>query len=315
MLDENTQNTTSFPANDNYIPPIIEVALLFFTIVFFFFIGQGLTYAYGQLSGVEISETLQQVHAGTYTGSRNFFRVIALISTSFTFVFPALFFSVFLYKKNWSKKLYLQKAPYGQWLLMTVVFMLAGFFLSQFTFWINKQIPLPDWANDMEENTGNLINTFLVMDNVGEFLFTLFVVAVAPAIGEELIFRGILQKKLEENLSNPHLAILIASLIFSFIHFQFQGFLPRVVLGLLLGYLFYWTKNLWVPIFAHFFINGIQVVASYFMQDQLGQLKNASMEDIDVSNMLLSTVFSLLVVYTISRWFQNEKANRTNLLL
>ena len=67
-------------------------------------------------------------------------------------------------------------------------------------------------------------------------------------------------------MKNPHVAIWLAALIFSAIHMQFQGFLPRMLLGAILGYLYHWTGNLWVPIFAHLVNNGVQIVGQYFFQ-------------------------------------------------
>jgi uncharacterized protein len=92
----------------------------------------------------------------------------------------------------------------------------------------------------------------------------LIIIAVLPGIGEELIFRGILQKQVGLMLKNPIAAIWIAGFIFSAIHLQFEGFLPRMALGVVLGYLYHWTQNLWVPIIAHAFNNGIQVIVIYY---------------------------------------------------
>jgi len=97
-------------------------------------------------------------------------------------------------------------------------------------------------------------------------LFNLLTIAVLPAIGEELLFRGIIQTNLEKGFKKPHLAIWLTALIFSFIHFQFQGFIPRVLLGALLGYLFLWSRNLWVPIIAHLIYNASQIFLQYAHQ-------------------------------------------------
>ena len=143
---------------------------------------------------------------------------------------------------------------------------LAAFPLAQFAFWLNMKIPMPLFLIEMEDGAAEMVKNLLLVDQPYELWFNLFIIAVVPAIGEEFIFRGILQKKLVEQMKNPHVAIWLAALIFSAIHMQFQGFLPRMLLGAILGYLYHWTGNLWVPIFAHLVNNGVQIVGQYFFQ-------------------------------------------------
>ena len=96
-----------------------------------------------------------------------------------------------------------------------------------------------------------------------DLLFNLFLIALIPAIGEELFFRGIVQKKLGNILTSPHVAVIITSFIFSAIHMQFFGFLPRFILGLILGYLFYYSANLWMSVLGHFINNALGVLLMY----------------------------------------------------
>ena len=88
--------------------------------------------------------------------------------------------------------------------------------------------------------------------------------AILPAIGEELLFRGVFQRLLTEWTRNIHWGIILAALLFSFFHFEFYGFLPRFLLGVFFGYLFVWTSSIWVPILAHFTNNFIIVVYSFY---------------------------------------------------
>ena len=89
-------------------------------------------------------------------------------------------------------------------------------------------------------------------------------IALLPALGEELMFRGVLQRLFHDWTKNIHVSIFLAALVFGLFHLQFYGLLPRVFLGMVLGYLFYWTGSLWVPIFVHFMNNASAVIAAYF---------------------------------------------------
>ena len=114
----------------------------------------------------------------------------------------------------------------------------------------------------LEDAAGDLTQRMLEVDTVGGLLFNLVVIALIPAIGEELTFRGVLQQALTRRC-NAHVAIWLSAFIFSFIHFQFYGFLPRMFLGLILGYMFYYSGSIWTSILMHFINNGSAVVVAY----------------------------------------------------
>jgi membrane protease YdiL (CAAX protease family) len=100
-------------------------------------------------------------------------------------------------------------------------------------------------------------------------------------------------------LGNAIPAIWIAGLIFSAIHLQFEGFLPRLLLGAVLGYLFYWSRNLWIPILAHFVFNASQVLAQYFYGDQISALEAAEMDDPNWAFGLISLAALIFIGYLI----------------
>ena len=119
-----------------------------------------------------------------------------------------------------------------------------------------------DILKQMEETAQATTEKMLTVDTFGGLLFNLLIIALIPAVGEELTFRGVLQQGLTRKM-NPHVAIILSAAIFSFIHFQFYGFLPRMFLGILLGYMFYITGSLWTSIVMHFVNNGTAVVLYY----------------------------------------------------
>ena len=122
---------------------------------------------------------------------------------------------------------------------------------------------LGELMKELEGQAAALTEKMLTVDTFGGLLFNLLVIALIPAVGEELTFRGVLQQSLTRGLKNPHVAIFLSAAIFSFIHFQFLGFLPRMFLGILLGYMFYVSGSLWTSILMHFVNNGAAVVLYY----------------------------------------------------
>lgn len=232
-------------------------------------IGNGLAFLLGQGMGLSLTEVIQVFGKDSPPAERNFLRAANLFTHLFTFTVPALLLAVILYRRRWAGFLKLNRLPSANVLVAGIFFLLGIFVFSQFAYWLNRQVPLPSWASDMESSAGRLIEGLLVMESPWELGFTVLIVAVLPAVGEELVFRGVLQQELEKASGKPIAAVWISAFIFSAFHLQFAGLLPRFLLGAGLGYLFYWTQSLWAPMAAHFFVNGLQVAGQYYRRQSL----------------------------------------------
>jgi len=132
---------------------------------------------------------------------------------------------------------------------------------------LNQQLVLPSWLGSLEswmrtseDQANEITKAFLTTKSFGGLLGNLVIVAVLPAIGEELLFRGVLQKLIQKMTGSSHWGIWITAILFSALHLQFFGFLPRMLLGALFGYLLEWTGNLWLPMLAHFINNAAGVI-------------------------------------------------------
>lgn len=142
--------------------------------------------------------------------------------------------------------------------------------------WLNETMSLPtwltpieSWMRSMEDAAGDATEMMVRADTPGVMLFNLFLMAFLPALGEEMTFRGIVQGLLGLR-RNVHTAVWVTAIIFSAIHLQFYGFVPRMLLGAMLGYLLVWSGSLWLPILAHFTNNAIAVVTYYIADHYMG---------------------------------------------
>lgn len=154
--------------------------------------------------------------------------------------------------------------------LLTFFLLIVSLPLIQWMISLNEMIRLPEflrsvelWMQQTEEEAAKLTEAFMKMDSTGSFLFNMLMIAVIPALGEEMMFRGLLQRLFREWLGNIHVAIFISAFLFSAMHFQFYGFIPRLMLGLVFGYLYFWSGSLWIPVLAHFINNGAAVLAAW----------------------------------------------------
>lgn len=187
------------------------------------------------------------------------------LSAIITFILPALVF-VRIRKSSFFKELGFS-APVGRpALLITPLFTLCLIPLVAFLAELNSHLPLPDFLIELEQEAERLTRLFLKSEGLGDLAINLLIVAVSAAFAEEIFFRGALQPVLIRWFNNPHLGIWVGAFLFSFLHFQFLGFFPRMLLGGVLGYLFLWTGSLWIPIAAHFTNNALGVLIQYFIQ-------------------------------------------------
>ena len=195
---------------------------------------------------------------------RQLLRFYLMLSNLLPFAGTALLALFFVYRKDWKAAAGLRaNPPSGSVSIAALFFVLSLPFVAWLAY-LNLQVPLPDWMLRNEENTDLLLKGILNMSSVPEFIVAFLTVAVTPAIGEELLLRGVVQRRIFRPwFGNPHAAIWAAAILFSAMHLEFAGFAPRMLLGILLGYAYYWTRSLWVPIGLHLLFNGLQVIVAY----------------------------------------------------
>jgi membrane protease YdiL (CAAX protease family) len=208
-------------------------------------------------------------------------KMVQLVSSAIMFLLPAFVFALVVNNRP-ARHLGLRtKFNWAQVGIITVIVFVA-FALSGALGELTTQIPIAEkWEKKFKAWEKLYVDQVMIManmKNIGEYLYTLLVIAVAPAIFEELLFRGALQQLMVKWTKVAWLGILITSLLFSAVHFSYYGFFARTALGLILGYMFYYSKSLWLPIIAHFINNGFAVTAMYYMNRQ-GKLSTTTLDE------------------------------------
>ena len=185
------------------------------------------------------------------------------------FGLSAYIFKLIVSKENFSKYFSLSRKLDGNWLGLSVLLMISIYPLIAYSAQWMQSIDLPSWAQSMDQSSMDTLASVLEMNGLWDLTLNLLIVAIIPAICEELFFRGVMQKELNRHLSNPHVGIILTSIVFSAIHMSVEGFTARLLLGLVLGYTYHYTKSLWYPILLHLFNNGLQVLALYFSGESI----------------------------------------------
>jgi hypothetical protein len=169
----------------------------------------------------------------------------------------------------------------------------------------NNQLSLPEflspvesWMRSSEQEAERITKAFVNVTSVHDVIINVLIIAVFPAIGEELLFRGVVQRILSEWFRSEHAGIWISAAVFSAIHVQFFGFVPRMMLGVCFGYMLHWSGSIWLPVIAHFFNNAAAVVSAWYVfnhadgfnPDQLG------VEEGGILLVMLSALFVTLLM-------------------
>lgn len=248
--------------------PFTMLVMLVFTMMvcFLLFTFTGIMLA-PLLFGVSVDEIVNGCN------SLNQMRYLQTLFSISIFIIPA-FIAAYLFKSSGAVSYFgLQRAVSVKWFGATLLLMLMIVPFINLLVALNEMIVFPEslarleqWLKDSEENIRQSTKLFLNVDNAGGVLFNIFMIAMLPAIGEELIFRGVLHNIFVKWYGNIHIAIIVTGFLFSAMHIQFYGFFPRWLLGVMFGYLMVWSGSIWLPIFAHFVNNALAVLAYFLIQ-------------------------------------------------
>lgn len=194
-----------------------------------------------------------------------------LIQSVGIFVIPPFLFAYFVYPSV-REFLRLKKIPGFNKFAITILAGVCFLPFSNLLAWLNSFLVLPDfmsvieqWMKSSESYAAELTNAFLYVTDYQGLIYNIILIAIIPALGEELLFRGMLQRIFTEWFKSAHWGIWISAFIFSAIHLQFFGFLPRIFLGIFFGYLLEATGSLWIPVLAHFINNLTGVILAFFV--------------------------------------------------
>ena len=223
----------------------------------------------------------------------------------FLFIVPAL---VFLFLKNKSiGQIFKPKKSFSTYVAGFYIMLVAAPLVG-WLFLINQNMHLPAamqgieaWMRTAEAQAAEATKIFTAANSIGVLLINILVIAILPGLGEELIFRGVLQNIFKEKLYNKHIAIFLTGIIFSAIHVQFLGFLPRALMGIVLGYLYEYSGSLTISIIAHCTNNALAAIAAYLYQNQMTNNDLGEFADYPLWSVVVSTILVVGCLWSVKR--------------
>ena len=247
--------------------------LISIAIVSFFVIGLLGTYALSLITGISMQQMGSLGTLANHPWLGFFIRGMQLVQFIGLFLVPAWIAGRFFTDRPGSQYLGFRKPSHpGFWVVGVMVIMIA-LPLVQWLGEVNRAIQFPaeltQWIKDKENEANDTVKALLSLHRPVDLILNLIFVAGLAAIGEELLFRGVIQRIFVKWFGQAWPAIIAAAFLFAALHLQFYGFLPRFVLGILLGAVYWYSGSLWVAILAHFIYDGVLVTLVYFNPSML----------------------------------------------
>lgn len=201
-------------------------------------------------------------------------------------------------------------------IIMTAVLVFCFMIVNSVLIEWNQHFVFPDWLSslenivrDLEDRAEQMTKYLTSFDSFGYFLLALLVIAVVPAVGEELLFRGMIQNLMNHALKNVHAAIWISSLLFSLFHFQFYGLIPRMMLGVLFGYIYYWSGHLSLAMISHFINNAFSLTILYLSQQNILDIDPEELESSPPYYViLLFLTIGILLLLLFRKYFKTKES-------
>ena len=239
-------------------------------------------------------------------------RITQALATIGSFLVPALLFA-YCQNRQWFDYNSANRRPnqtmVNMVLILSVTLLPVVGVLSAFNQNIMPQEgSVAEFMRDMEEAANHILELVTSQRSSWDLITNILVFAVLAGICEEFFFQGSLQPLLMNWTKNPHVGILLTALIFSALHFQFYGFIPRFLLGVYLGYLFFWSRSLWLPILAHVLHNALSIMVDYTLQGRGIDTDNMQYTDVHGSlpTAAACALISAMAIVYIWRIYRDE---------
>ena len=267
--------------------------------------------------GMFMSGFLAQIITYFWGENTSTLRISTIIQNVFFFISPAIIIALFITKLP-ADFLQLRKAPSLKGILLTIAIILLSIPAMNFIIYCNESIVFPDALRGLENSlkaleasTREQIKILLGEPNVASLIMSILIIGILTGVGEELFFRGALQNIIRTRPMNPHYAIWITAVVFSILHFQFYGFIPRVLIGAFFGYLTFWSGSIWLPIFAHALNNSLVVITTWISSRNVFNFDiNKIATDFSVESYLLiiiSAITTSLMIIQLYRHYSNKE--------
>lgn len=298
------------PISSNSSKPnsvVVQLIIIVGVTLAFMFIGTLLGVIFNNLVyGVSLTDfALGSVDATNVTKKKIYaMKSFQLFSTLGLFFLPAITLPFVLFKKSSIEYLAINK----KFKVTTLIFGFISFIcllpLIELTIQWNENINFPEGLKNIEqiiksaeEDSKQALNLILKGNTWYDIASNIFIICILAAVTEELFFRGFLQRYLYEKTASLHVSVIFTAIVFSAIHFQFYGFVPRLLLGAFFGYVYFYSRTIWIPIILHFANNFLSLMIFYLYQNNISSINPDDALELPLYVYFLATIILIYIFY------------------
>ncbi len=293
-------------------PPLTQFLILIsFALASFFMLGLVGTVVLAKVTGMSLTTMSDpskwDYNSGTLVTVIRGMQIIQFISL---FLIPS-FLCAWFFSTDSKKYLGLNKPSNARYFLVAMAVMLLALPLVNFLGELNRNVQFPagiaKWMKEQEAEAAKTIKALLSKHTIKDLILNIICIAGLAAVGEELLFRGVAQRLLIKVCKSPWAGIIISAFLFSAMHVQFYGFLPRFVLGILLGAIYWYSGSLWTAILAHFVYDAFLITLIYYYPAMINDENT-----LKLSNIALAAAISLAAVIFLVMWMKKKSTATYN---
>lgn len=286
------------------IPFRFKIVALILLIITGTLVASGIILLIAHFSGIDISSKADLFSVSEKPEYTGFVKFLVGFNHLIVFVLVPLVYLHVFYKGRIISFLGIRKFNYGL-LFWGVAMLYCAYPLMGYLAFLSEKVRWPQWMTEMEKSSIDALSGLLLMNHPIDLMINILIVAILPGIGEELLFRGVLQNETQKKLKSSFAAILMTAVLFSAFHFQVTGFLPKMLIGAICGYIYYVSRDIRMPILLHFINNGMATLALYLSGTDLTQGIPESEREISLLTGLVSLTLSGMAGYYIFKTYNN----------
>jgi membrane protease YdiL (CAAX protease family) len=286
----------------------MKISVLVLLVVSMLILAQGAMIGYAYRQGIKLSDDDGILGLLSDPNHSPISKLLIGLNHFLAFVLAPIIWVRFYYTAE-IKEYFNWKQFNARYFFLFLTVLLSMYPLMAYAGELLDKLPFPQWLKGMDTSSMEGLASLLEMKYISDLLINIVIIGILPGLGEELLFRGVIQNELQKKWLNPHIAIWLSAFLFAILHFQVSGFPAKLLIGATLGYAYWLSGSLILSVILHALNNSLATISLYFMGGELNlsDKTNNNIEEIPIMVVLVMTMICIFVVRTIINFHRSQQ--------